>query len=230
MQDEEVMLAQEQGVIMREAGEKKELEGGLGGELEGTVVLTNRRLIFVCTDEKQDKLRIMRLVYSDVEDVKSVPSTGGNLFIELSSIGSVKGHTGHIERPSLEVRWREGGTERGRVFIERMSGRSRRKNLNDWAAVIERLKAGQQKLIQLPKSPGADSLDGKVMIVLGDMQKKGVFEVQDEVEEQFKLKLDPDDVQATCDKLAGSGLLQRTLDPSGDTYYQKLSPLGDDAL
>jgi len=230
MQDEEVMLAQEQGVIMREAGEKKELEGGLGGELEGTVVLTNRRLIFVCTDEKQDKLRIMRLVYSDVEDVKSVPSTGGNLFVELSSIDSVKGHAGHIERPSLEVRWRDGGAERGRVFVERMSGRSRRRNLNDWGAVIERLKAGQQKLIQLPKSPGADSLDGKVMIVLGDMQKKGVFEIQDEVEEQFKLKLDPDDVQATCDKLAGSGLLQRTLDPSGDTYYHKRSPLGDDAL
>lgn len=232
------MLAQEQSVIMREAGEKKELEGGLGGELEGTVVLTNRRLIFVCTNEKEDDLRpsasrgllVMRLVYSDVEDLRSIPTTGGNLFIELPSIDSVKGHAGHIERPSLEVRWRDGGTQRGRVFIERLSGRSRRRNLNDWAAVIERLKAGSQKLIQLPKPPGVESLDGKVMVVLGDMQKKGAFQIQEEVEEQFDLKLDPDDVQATCDRLSGSGLLQRTLDPSGDTYYQKRSPLDDDAL
>jgi hypothetical protein len=234
MQDEEVMLAQEQGVIMRDAGGKKELEGGLGGELEGTVLLTNRRLIFVCTNEKEDKLRpmrgLMRLVYSDVEDLKSIPETQGNLFIELSSIDSVKGHAGRIERPSLEVRWRDDGTERGRVFIERLSGRSRRRNLNDWAAIIQRLKAGHQKLIQLPKAPAVESLDGKIMIVLADMQKKGVFEIQEEVEEQFDLKLDPDNVQASCDKLAGSGLLLRTLDPSGDTYYQKCSPLGDDAL
>jgi hypothetical protein len=229
MQDE-VMLAQEQGVIMREAGERKELEGGMGGELEGTVLLTNQRLIFVSTDEKEDKLGLMRLVYSDVEDLKSIAKTQGNLFIELSSIDSVKGHAGHIERPSLEVRWRDDGTERGRVFIERLSGRSRRRNLNDWAPVIERLKAGHQKLIQLPKPPALESLDGKVVIVLGDMQRKGVFEIQEEVEEQFKLKLDPDDVQASCDRLAGSGLLQRTLDPSGDTYYQQRSPLGDDAL
>lgn len=230
------MLAQEQGVIMRESGERKELEGGLGGELEGTVLLTDRRLIFVCTNEREDDLRpaavplVMRFVYSDVEDLKSIPNTGGNLFIELSSINSVKGHTGHIERPSLEVKWREDAHEKGRVFIERLSGRSRRRNLNDWAAVIERLKAGDQKLIQLPKPPGRDTLDGKIMVTLADMQKKGVFEIERGVEEQFKVKTDPDDVQSACERLAGNGLLERMPDPSGDVYYQKRSPLGEDAL
>jgi hypothetical protein len=227
------MLAQEQGVIMRRAGREMELEGGMGGELEGTLVLTNRRLIFVCTNEREDDMRIagglMRVVYSDVEDLASIPSTGGNVFIPLSSIRSVKGHSGHLERPSLDVRWQD-GTEQGRVFVERLSGRSRIRNLNDWATVIERLKTGDQKLIQLPKPPGVDTLDGKIMAVLADMQRKGVFEIEQEAEDQFKAKLDPDDVQAACKRLADSGLLERFPDPSGDMYYRKRSPLGDDAL
>ena len=237
MQDEtEVMLAQEQGVIMREAGEKKGLEGGLGGELEGTLVLTNRRLIFVCTNEREEDLRpvavplVMRFVYSDVEDLKSIPKTGDNLFIELSTIDSVKGHTGHLERPSLEVKWREGAYKKGRVFIERLSGRSRRRNLNDWTAVIERLKAGKQKLIRLPKPPGIESLDGKVIVILADMQKKGLFEIEQETEEKFKIKLDPDDVQAACARLADGGLVEKVPDPSGNIFYKKRSPLGEDAV
>jgi len=231
----EVMLAQEQGVRMRKSGEKEEIEGGLGGELEGTLVLTNHRIIFVCTNMQEDKvkgdnLRVMRLVYSDVGDLSSIPAGGGNVFIPLSSIRSVKGHAGHVERPSLKVDWQEGGVNRGRVFVERLTGRSRRRNLNDWATVIERLRAGNQELIQLSPVPSTETLEGKVMHVLADMQRKGAFEIEEEVETQFKVKLDPDDVQATCERLAKSGLLEKFPDPSGDAYYQKRSPLGDDAL
>jgi hypothetical protein len=232
---EEVMLAQEQGVIMRRAGKEKELEGGLGGELEGTLVLTNRRLIFVCTDAREEDFkfmegaRVMRLVYSDVEDLASIPHSGGNTFIPLSSISHVKGHSGPVERPSLDVKWQE-ATEEERVFIERLSGRSRRKNLNDWEAVIERLKAGNQKLVQLPRAPSTDTLDGKIMRALADMQRRGTFEVEEDTEKQFDVKLDPDEVEAACQRLANSGLLQKFPDKSGDVYYQKRSPLGDDAL
>jgi hypothetical protein len=236
----EVMLAQEQGVIMRRAGEERVLEGGLGGELEGTLILTNRRLIFVCTDEREYDLKIpgrrgspfgvMRLVYSDVEDLASIPSTDGNVFIPLSFITLVKGHAGHVERPSLEVDWQDGDEKRGRVFVERLSGRSRRRNLDDWATVIERLKAGNQKIVQLPAAPSIDTVDGKIMRVLADMQRKGAFEIEEEVEAQFEVKLDPDDVQTACERLADSGLLEKFPDPSGDVYYRKHSPLGDDAL
>jgi len=228
-------LAQEQGVVMRESGRAKELEGRLGGELEGTLLLTNRRLIFVCTHEKKDELKTapfakMPLVYSDVESLASIPASGDNLFIEISSISTVKGHTGHVTKPSLEVKWQEGAKEKGRVFIELLSGRSRRRNLNDWARVIERLKTGAQKLVQLPKPPATDTLDGKVFRALADMQRKGIFEVKEEVEKQFDSKLDPDEVQAACDRLSNSGLLKKIPDPSGDNYYQKCSPLGEDEL
>jgi hypothetical protein len=229
------MLAQEQGVVMREAGRAKELEGRLGGELEGTLLLTNRRLIFVCTHEKEDDLKTtpfgkMPLVYSDVGDLASIPVSGDNLFIEISSISSVKGHTGHVTKLSFEVKWQEGAKEKGRVFIELLSGRSRRRNLNDWARVIERLKRDDQKIIQLPKPPETDTLDGKIYRILADMQRKGVFEVEEEVEKQFGSKPDPDEVQAACDRLSNSGLLKKMPDPSGDTYYQKRSLLGEDEL
>jgi len=232
----EIMLAQEQGVIMRQVGKEKKLEGAIGGEWEGTLVLTNRRLIFVCTDERKDDLRsrgsiagTMRLVYSDVEDLTSIPRTNGNIFIPLSSITSVKGHPGHLERPSLEAKWQE-AKEEGRVFVERLSGRSRRRNLNDWAIVIERLRTGNQKIIPLPQTPSVDTLDGKIVRVMADMQRKGVFEIEQEVETQFKAKLDPDDVQSACQRLADGGLLEKLQDKSGDMHYQKRSPLGDDAL
>lgn len=229
------MLAQEQGVVMRGAGTAKGLEGRLGGELEGTLLLTNRRLIFVCSHEKEDDLRTtplgkMRLVYSDVEDLASIPTSGDNLFIDISSVSSVKGHAGHLTKPSLEVKWQEGASEKGRVFIELLSGRSRRRNLNDWAKVMERLKTGDQKLIQLPNPPAADTLDGKIYRVLADMQRKGVFEVKEEAEKQFSSKLDPDEVQAACGRLFNSGFLKKIPDTSGDTYYQKRSPLGEDEL
>jgi hypothetical protein len=227
---DEVMLAQEQGVRMRKSGERQELEGGLGTELEGTLVLTNRRLIFVCTNEREDNLKLMRLVYSDVDDLTSIPLGKSNVFISLSSINSVKGHAGHIERPSLEVNWQDGDEKRGRVFVERLSGRGRRRNLNDWASVIERLKAGNQKIVQPPRAPSIDTLDGKIMRVLADMQRKGTFEIEQEVKEQFKAKIDPDDLQAACERLADNGLLEKLPDPSGDVYYRKRSPLGDDAL
>ncbi len=66
--------------------------------MEGTLLLTNRRLIFVCTHEKEDELKTspfgkMALVYSDVENLVSIPAGGDNLFIEISTISSVKGHT-----------------------------------------------------------------------------------------------------------------------------------------
>jgi hypothetical protein len=236
------MLAQEQSVVMRRAGSKKELEGGLGGELEGTLVLTNRQMIFVTTDEREDDLRLslgqriglgkMRLFYSDVEDLNAIPHEPGNLFIPLPSIFSVTGHgsRGGLERPSLEVKWVQEGNEVSRVFIEVVTGRSRRRNLNDWAPIIEHLKAGNQKLISLPKVPGVETLEGKIMLILADMQRKGLFTIDDEIETAFKVKLDPDEVQTACEALASKGLVKREPDSSGNMFYRKLSPLGDDEL
>jgi hypothetical protein len=235
--DDEIILAQEQGATIRAGGREKEVEAEFGvGTVEGTLVLTNKRLIFVCTNEQEEYLPPetgvnpmgkIRLVYSDVEDLSAVPTGSPNIFVPLASITSVKGHEAKLGRPSLEVTWSDKSGDHRSVFAETLTGR-RKRNLNDWATIIENLKAGKQKLISLPTSPSTDSLEGQIVRVLSDMQEKGVFEIEEAVETEFKVDLDPDEIQAACDKLASRGLLVRYPDSSGDVFYRRVSPLGED--
>lgn len=216
---------------MREQGLRKEIEGefGMGGEIEGTLVLTNQRLIFVATNEKEMDLSAglsgMRIAFSDVEDLDAIPKSPPNLFVSLSSIESTQGKKGEL-RPKLEVAWVEKESRGTRVYTQMVTGK-RRKNLNNWAEVIENLKAGKQKLVSLPPVPSSETLEGKVMRVLADMQEKGLFEIQDDVEQEFKTKADLDDLQAVCDKLVSAGALMRTSNSDGDSFYRKCSLLGD---
>lgn len=230
--EEEVILAQEQGAMMRAAGARKELEAEFGaGEREGTLVLTNRRLVFACTDEKEEDLPVaawkVRFVYSVVEEISQIPNSPPNTFIPLESIASAKGHGGRLTRPSLEVEWEDAAGQHSHVFVEMLTGR-RKRNLNDWAQVIENLKSGKQRLLALPQPPSIDTIEGKVMRALADMQEKGVFAIEEAIKSEFKLKMDPDEVQAVCDRLSSQGLVSRYPDPSGDVFYRKLSPLGED--
>ena len=229
----ETILAQEQGAIMRMAGERKELEAEFGiGKKEGTLVLTNKRLIFVCTHEIREDVVLspfmgLKLLYSEVKDLEEVSKDPPNLFISLGDIITVKGRRGGLEgRPSLEVEWNDHGSKLNYVFTEVLTGRKR--NLNDWAQIVENLKSGRQKLVALPAVPPIDTLEGKIMRALADLQEKGVFTIEGSIEETFKVELDPDEVQAICDRLSSQGLLVRRPDPSGDIFYKRASALGED--
>lgn len=230
----ETILAQEQGATMRSAGAKKELEAEFGvGAKQGTLVLTDRRLIFVCTNDKGEELPIgfygrHLLVYSEVEDLSNIPNQTPNIFIPLEG-ATVHGHRGELGRPSLTVSWTDKGQTRSSVFTEALVGK-RKKNLNDWADVINGIKEGTQKLVELPPSPPAETLEGRIMHVLADMQEKGVLEIEEDVESEYKVDLEPDDIESSCDRLASQHLLVRVPDPSGDTFYRRASPLGDEEL
>jgi hypothetical protein len=219
---------------MRSGGASKELEAEFGvGTKEGTLVLTNKRLIFVCTDDRGEDLPVgyfgdHLLLYSEVEDLDSIPNQAPNVFIQLSAV-SARGHRGELGRPSLEVNWKDQDGSHDLVFTETLTGR-RKKNLNDWAPVIGGIKSGTQKLIVLPSPPSTDSLEGKVMHVMADMQEKGPLEIEEAVESEYKLELDPDEVQAACDRLSSQQLLIRSPDSNGDIYYRRVSPLGEDDL
>ena len=234
----EVILAQEQGVTMRQGGKAKELEAEFGfDETVGTLILTDRRWIFVCADEKKDSLMGenlldptagIHIVYSEVEDLSGIPTEPPNALIEVQSIVRVKGHAGGIVgRPSLEVEWSD-GERHALVFVEGVT-KTRGKGLKDWAPVIEKLKSGSIALVTLPRQPPTDTLEGKVARVLSDMQEKGVLTIEDAVETEFKLDLDPDDVQAACEKLVSAGVVIRR-DDSGEAFYRKASPLGEEDL
>lgn len=238
-QSSEIILAQEQGVTMRDAGRKKEIEAEFGfDETEGTLVLTNRRLVFVCTNEKEedmpgenllDPTSRISLVYSDVEDMNEIPQEPPNVFVPIASISLVEGHKEGIGRPSLEIAWSDAGGKHGVVFTQELKKHGG-KNLNDWARTIENIREGKQKLVAIPPTPSSDTLEGKIVHVLSDMQEKGVFAIEEAMESEFKVELDPDQVQAACDKLASQGLLRRYPDASGDVFYRKASALGEDSL
>ena len=232
---QEVVLAQEQGAFLRESGMKREVESEFGFDVtEGTLVLTDRRVVFVCTNKKVVDVPVgimgtSRMIYSEVEDLAGVPEGPPNVFIPIASISSVKGHGGALEKPGLEIGWNDGGEKRSVVVTEDFVG-GRKKSLKDWVPVIESLKAGKQKLVGIPSAPPIDTLQGKIVRVLSDMQEKGVLEIEEDVEEEFNLDLEPDDVQAACDELTSMGALIRYPDPSGDVFYRRVSPLGEDDL
>ena len=229
-----MILAQEQGAVWSGAG-AKEVEAEFGvGETEGTLVLTDRRLIFVCTDEKEDVEPVgytgeAHIFFSEVDDIDDIPQGPPNVFIPLSSVTSVKQHGGRVERPGMVIQWNDGKQARSAVVVQAMM-EGRNKTLKDWAPVIENLKAGRQKLIAIPKAPPVDTLEGRIVHVLSDMQERGVLEIEEEVEDGYKVDLDPDEVQSACDSLASQGLLTRYPDSSGDIFYRRASPLGEDDL
>jgi hypothetical protein len=230
----EVMLAQEQAVIRRGPGLRKGVEAafGAGGESEGTLVLTDQRLVYVHGQEKEEDLRVgawsaKRLYFSDVEDIDSMPLDSESLEIPLSSVVKVTGHRVETMAPKLVVDWTDGKGKQSTEFVQQITGGSRRKNLSDWAKVIEMLKSNQLKIKPLAAAPSTDTLEGKVLAALGDMQEKGPLVIEEEVEESYKLDLDPDEVEAACNRLVAAGLARKTAPPGEDPYYSKVSPLGD---
>jgi hypothetical protein len=231
------MLAEEQAVIHRGAGLKKEIEGafGFGGETEGTLILTNRRLIYVhnAAEEEVD-LPIGFFTYKalfivDIEGLDSINNDSQGLEIPLSQIVRVKGHGGRDAiAPKLEVDYAiQSGETHSTEFVEQITGASRKKNLNDWAEIIEKLKAGQVKLIELPDAPSESTLEGRIYRAFGDMQEKGALTIEEEVEKRYSVDLDPDDVVAACDKLVGMGLIRKADTDEGDPFYTRISALGE---
>jgi len=232
------MLAQEEAVINRGPGIRKGVEGafGLGGETEGTLVLTDKRLVYVHGDEKEVDIRLgtfkgKRLFFSDVEDLGSMAIDPASFEIVISTVTEVAGHGGEAIAPKLEVRWTDkSGAARATEFVQQITGGSRKRNLNDWAKVVEKLRRNQQKIITLPSAPADDSLEGRVLGALGDMQEKGLFTIESEIEERFGLDLDPEEVEEACGRLVAAGLVKNLAPPEEDPYYRKVSPLGDDDL
>ncbi len=235
MGQSEVMLAEEQAVIHRGTGFKKEVEGAFGfGETEGTLVLTNQRLIYAhkAAEEEVDLpvgiFTYKSLFIDDIEGLDSIGNDSEGLDIPLSQIVRVEGHGGKDAiAPKLELQYTiQSGETCSTEFVEQITGASRKKNLNDWAQMIRELKAGQVKLIEFPGAPSEGTLEGRIYRALGDMQEKGALTIEEEVEERYHLDLDPDDVVAGCDKLVGMGPIRKADTDEGDPFYQRISPLG----
>jgi hypothetical protein len=207
--------------------------------IQGTLILTDKRLLLVAANKEEEldmnfrgglQRRSGTLRFADVDDLKSIPDSKNNLSISLSSISHVSGSERILRPPILKVEWNDNAKMRHAEFSEEIMG-GRKKDLRDWAKVIEGLRAGKIQITR-PKAdiPNQDTLGGKILSVLGDMQEKGTFEIEEEVETAFNVSLDPDQIEAACDTLVSQALLDVIPDNSGDKFYRKRSPLGQDDL
>ena len=160
---DEIILAEEEAVINHGVGAVQEAESDMdvGKQTEGNLVLTNLRLIYAHGAEQEMDIPVgmpdpfgtlgkKKLFFSDVEELDNIPSDPFNIMIRISEITSIKGHRRPGFAPKIEVRWSTGGIDKKTEFIEQETGRSRRKNLNDWVQIIQRLKTGTQKITILP--------------------------------------------------------------------------------
>ena len=226
MESEEILLAQEQSV---------ECKKGLERESQGTLLLTNKRLVFVAAgpgNTEQDfylanlHFAGAHLRFADVEDLRSIPKDRSNISIPLGKIEFEKGHGAVFSRANLKVKWLDEKGSKSAEFYADLSGRGRKKGLNDWAKVIEDLKSGTKQIKAPSNLPSIDTLDGKIVYVLSDLQEKGVFEIESEAESKFKVDLDPDAVERACGNLVSRGLLHK----KEGSFYRLPSPLGEDDL
>lgn len=241
--DGEIILAEEEAVINRGVGMLQGMEADLdlGRQTEGNLVLTNLRLVYAHGGQREvdipvgnidpfETLGRKRLFISNVDDLDDIPYDPANVTIQIASVTSARGRHAPGMAPRLEVRWRDGGVSKVTEFVEQETGRSRRRNLNNWAAVIERLRDGKQKIVNLPSQPGRDTLEGKILFNLADMQEKGVLTIEQELEKRFDLDLDPEQVEQACENLVAQRLVQRTSPRGEGGFYVKISPLGEDDL
>lgn len=235
----ELILAQEQAVVCRHTGIADELKTALdvsGKETEGTLVLTNFRLIYVHGGETREDVPVGILsrkptYFADVDALESIQEDAANLSLELTWVTKVTGHRRFGMDPKLVVSWRTGsGGARTSEFIQQLTGGSRKKNLNDWAPVIDRLRAGTQKVTPLPHAPDESTLEGRILRTLGDMQEKGEMTIETEVEKRYQVELEPEQVEEACQKLKEQGLIAVTTPKDEEPFYQKVSPLGEDSL
>jgi hypothetical protein len=213
----ETILAEEQSVLNK--GEK---------EAEGTLLLTNQRLLFVAGQQEQMHTK---LVFSDVRDVEQIPAHPLNLDIPLPSLISITGHKGSIGLPNLKVKWTtRSGEIKNTEFIQRIISNKRKRNLNDWAQVIDKLRSGTLQIHSIPPTPDVDTLEGKILNVLGDMQEKEQFEIENEIEKSFRIDVDPDQIEESCERLVSQGMADKVGDENVGVFYRKRSPLGEDDL
>ncbi|MGI0092427.1 MAG: hypothetical protein ACREBS_12035, partial [Nitrososphaerales archaeon] len=122
---QEIILAQEQSVVHKM---------GFLKESQGTLVLTNKRLIFVPANQEVDFRvttvlspgSVERFRFADVDDLKDIPKHPANLSIPLDEIELDKGEEHFFENPHLKIRWLEDGTERKAEFIADINSTGRK--------------------------------------------------------------------------------------------------------
>lgn len=184
--------------------------------LEGTLFLTDRRLVFVAGQELDEGEDIQKML--DEADALSIP---------LDQVVTASGNRG-ILRQSLNIVWHnppDSPSTTKTEFLQKNRPRNvaEAKNaISEWVPQIEEtavseVKTEQEEMVR--SSPSWDQLDSKVLQALGDMKWKGFFQLERELEETYGASLDPDDLETSCKRLVKGKLIEQ--DKYG-AFFKKL--------
>lgn len=232
--ENETILAEERDVILKSK------------QSDGTLVLTNRQILFIPATQAEgfsvvssstyvgagaSSIKSTTLYYTDIKNLGDVSQyeTSPDFFtIPIVSVTDIKGRKGLLH-PTLEIRWNsEDMTVRNALFIQRITGKSKRVNLTDWAVAIEKIKSGVKFYPKLPdySSIDQDQLAQTIVGALSDLQEKGLYEIQQEIERDYQIgqEIDSDDLQSKCHSLVERRIL--SVDETGEFYWIR-SPIED---
>lgn len=175
---------------------------------EGALVLTNRRLAFVQNETLGDDSGAQKILQK--RDLFSIP---------LNQVVTVSGNRGII-RPSIKVVWHSlpgDPTSTKTEFTQKNGPRSleeARNGIDQWVQLIE--KAATSDEVEPPKmneglEPNVDSGELKLHVLeeLEDMQWKGFFQIEKDIEEKYGGSINPDSLEATCDRLVKEKLIEQ---------------------
>jgi hypothetical protein len=187
---------------------------------EGSLLLTNRRLIFV---EGKGSLKDSEL--------QSVLQENDHFTIPLPQVANVSGKQGFL-RPSLTVAWHptpEDPSSTKTDFLQKYRPQNledARNGINQWVAVIEQAATSDLDLAPLEmkneeEQPTIDDseLRSRLLEELNDKQWKGFFQIERDLGEKFGLSVDPDALERCCKNLVAEKLVEQ--DKHGE-FFRKI--------
>jgi hypothetical protein len=189
---------------------------GPRGIVQGTLVLTNKRLALVNSSEIDNK----SVGFASVDR-----ALGKSQFnIPFETIDSVSGQKG-ILRTTLVVIWRDPSANSSTTrteFIQRYrspSPSSSQMAINEWIPLIEREALGESGQDSFG-STDLTELEARVVEAIGDANWIGFFQLERELEGKYEKSIDPDDLDSVLAKLVRDKVLEQ--DKVGE-FYKKPS-------
>ncbi|MDA4130574.1 MAG: hypothetical protein OK457_07365, partial [Thaumarchaeota archaeon] len=174
---------------------------GPRGTIQGTLVLTKKRLAVVKPSELSD----------NSGNVTSA-LRGSQLTIPLDTIDSVSGQRG-VLRTSLVVNWHNppgSSTTTRTEFIQRYRAPSPTQiSINEWIPLIEKEVWGEPENDGLESKTDLGELESQVRDVLTDEKWVGYFQLERELEEKYETSIDPDDLDKVLEKLIQEKVLEK---------------------